>query len=80
MKDKMPRHPPKSYIFYSSTPANGSALYAVYFWNTKGESGTTTFGDFKIAKAFAEALDGLGFTQEIRNRNNTTASQSQETP
>ena len=60
------RYKPMTYLFRSYCPADEPAQYAIYFCNQDGEKATLTFDSIKVAKAFAEALDGLGYTRKRR--------------
>lgn len=60
------KHQPMTYVFRSYCPANEPAIYAVYFCNKDGKKATLTFDSPKVAKAFASALDRLGFTKKRR--------------
>ena len=59
-------HKPMTYIFRAYCPAHEPAMYAVYFCNKNGEKATMTFDSPKVARAFATALEGLGFTKKRR--------------
>ena len=59
-------HTPMTYVLRSYCPANEPAVYSVHFCNKNGERATLTFDSPKVARAFAEALDGLGFTKKRR--------------
>ena len=60
-------HAPMTYVtrsYNGETTVYGT--YVVYFCNKNGERATLTFDSPKVAKAFASALDGLGFTKKRR--------------
>lgn len=60
-------HAPMTYVFrsyYGREETYGK--YAVYFCNKNGDRTSITFDSPNVAKAFATALDGLGFTKKRR--------------
>lgn len=59
-------HAPMTYVFRSYCPANEPAKFGVYFCNKNGDRTSITFDSPNVAKAFAEALNALGFTKKRR--------------
>lgn len=57
---------PMTYVLRSYCQVDEPAMFAVYFCNKNGDKATLTFDSPNVAKAFAEALNGLGYTKKRR--------------
>ena len=62
----MTHYAPMTYVFRSYYLGNEPAKHVVYFCNKDGQRRIQEYTSLGQAKAFMEALDGLGFTKKRR--------------